>query len=142
MERFSQFSSVTQSYLILCYPMDCSTPGFSVHHQLLQLAQTHTHQVGDAITISSSVVPFYCSQSFPASGSFPMSQLCIYAQEWDCRVIVIVQLLSRVQLFATPWTAARQASLFITNSQSLLQLMSIKLVMPSNHLILCSLVTV
>ena len=48
-----------------------------------------------------------------------------------------VQLLSRVRLFATPWTAAPQASLSITNSQSLLKLMSIKLVMPSNHLILC-----
>ena len=48
-----------------------------------------------------------------------------------------VQLLSRVQLFATPWTGARQASLSITNSQSLLKLMSIKSVMPSKHLILC-----
>ena len=48
-----------------------------------------------------------------------------------------VQLLSRVRLFATPWTAARQASLSITNSQSLLKLMSIESVMPSNHLILC-----
>ena len=48
-----------------------------------------------------------------------------------------VQLLSHVQLFATPWTAAHQASLSITNSQSLLKLMSIELVMPSNHLILC-----
>ena len=48
-----------------------------------------------------------------------------------------VQSLSRVQLFATPWTAACQASLSATNSQSLLKLMSIKSVMPSNHLILC-----
>ena len=48
-----------------------------------------------------------------------------------------VQSLSCVQLFATPWTAARQASLSITNSQSLLKLMSIESVMPSNHLILC-----
>ena len=48
-----------------------------------------------------------------------------------------VQLLSHVQLFATPWTAAHQASLAITNSQSLLKLMSIELMMPSNHLILC-----
>ena len=47
-----------------------------------------------------------------------------------------VQLLSCVQLFATPWTAARQASLFITKSQRLLKLMSTELVMPSNHLIL------
>ena len=49
----------------------------------------------------------------------------------------LVQSLSRVQLFVIPWTAARQASLSITNSQSLLKLMSIDLVMPSNHLILC-----
>ena len=48
-----------------------------------------------------------------------------------------VQSLSRVRLFATPWTAACQASLSITNSWSLLKLMSTKTVMPSNHLILC-----
>ena len=48
-----------------------------------------------------------------------------------------VQLLSRVQLFATLWTAARQASLSITNSRSLLKLISIESVMPSNHFILC-----
>ena len=48
-----------------------------------------------------------------------------------------VQSLSRVRLFATPWIAAHQASLSITNSRSLLQLMSIELVMPFNHLILC-----
>ena len=48
-----------------------------------------------------------------------------------------VQLLSCVQLFATPWTAARQASLSITNSQSMLKFMSIESVMPSNRLILC-----
>ena len=48
-----------------------------------------------------------------------------------------VQSLSSVWLLATPWTAAQQASLSITNSRSLLKLMSIELVMPSNHLILC-----
>ena len=48
-----------------------------------------------------------------------------------------VQLLSCVQLFATPWTASRQASLSITNSRSLLRLTSIESVMSSNHLILC-----
>ena len=48
-----------------------------------------------------------------------------------------VQSLSRVRLFVTPWTAARQASLSITNSRSLLKLMSIESVMPCNHLILC-----
>ena len=49
----------------------------------------------------------------------------------------LVQSFSCVQLSATPWTAALQASLSITNSRSLLKLMSIELVMPSNHLILC-----
>ena len=53
------------------------------------------------------------------------------------RHINSVQSLSRVWLFATPWTAACQASLSITNSRSLPKLMSIELVMPSNHLILC-----
>ena len=48
-----------------------------------------------------------------------------------------VQSLSRVQLFVTPWTAARQASLSITNSQSLPKLLSIELVMPFNQLIIC-----
>ena len=48
-----------------------------------------------------------------------------------------VQLLTHVRLFVTPWTAARQASLSITSSQSLLKFMSLELVMPSNHLILC-----
>ena len=50
-----------------------------------------------------------------------------------------VQLLRRVRLFATPWTAAPQPSLSITNSQRLLKLMSMESVMPSNHLILCRL---
>ena len=49
----------------------------------------------------------------------------------------VVQSLSHVRLFVTPWTAACQASLSITNSWSLLKLMSIELVMPSNHLIIC-----
>ena len=64
-----QFISVTQSCLTLCDPMNRSTPGLPVHHQLLEFTQTH---------ISSSVVPFSsCRQSFPASGSFPMSQLLV-----------------------------------------------------------------
>ena len=48
-----------------------------------------------------------------------------------------VRSLSRVRLFATPWTAALKASLYITNSQSIFKLMSIQSVIPSNHLILC-----
>ena len=45
----TQFSSLTQSCLTLCDPTDCSTPGFPVHHQLLELVQTHVHWVGDTI---------------------------------------------------------------------------------------------
>ena len=65
---------------------------------------------------------------------------------WEVTIIIItstivsvssVQLLSRVRLFVTPWIAACQASLSITNSRSSLKLMSIESVMPSNHLILC-----
>ena len=54
-----------------------------------------------------------------------------------CSQFSSVQSLSRVQLFANPWIAAHQASLSVTNSQSLLKLMSIESVMPSSHLILC-----
>ena len=52
-------------------------------------------------------------------------------------ILSSVQLLSRVRFFATPWSAAHQASLSVTNSRSLLKLICIDLVMPSNHLILC-----
>ena len=58
--------------------------------------------------------------------------LCIYSVQFSS-----VHWLSRVWLYATPWTTARQTSLSITNSRSLPKLMSIELVMPSNHLILC-----
>ena len=72
----SLFISVSQSCPTICHPMDCSTPGFPVHHQLPELAQTHVHRAGwSHPTISLSVVPFSsCLQSFPISESFPMSQ--------------------------------------------------------------------
>ena len=76
----NQFSSVTQSCLNLCDPMNHSTPGLPVHHQLLEFTQTHVHRVSDAIQpshpLSSPSPPASSySQSFPASGSFQMSQL-------------------------------------------------------------------
>ena len=55
--------------------MYCSMPGFSVLHQLPEFAQTHVHWVSDAIHLYSDVPFSSCLQSFPASGSFPMSQL-------------------------------------------------------------------
>ena len=72
------WSSVTLSCPTLCNFMDCSMPDFPVHHQLPELAQTHVHPTVDGWwchpTISSSVINFYCLQSFPVSGSFPVSQ--------------------------------------------------------------------
>ena len=100
--------------------MDFSTPGCPVHHQLLELAQTHAHRVRDAI-----------QPSHPLSSPSPLA-----FNLWN-KGISSVQLFCRVPLFAIPWVAAHQASLSITNSQSSFKLTSIKLVMSSSHLILC-----
>ena len=72
-----QFSWVAQSCLTLCDPMNRSTPGFPVHHQLLEFTQNSCPSSQWCHpAISSSVVPFSsCPQSLPASGSFPVSQL-------------------------------------------------------------------
>ena len=66
------FSSVIQSCLILCNPMDCSLPGFPVHHQLPEFIQLHVHQVSDAIHYLIPVLPFSYLQFFPELGSFPV----------------------------------------------------------------------
>ena len=63
----NQFSSVAQSYLTHCDPMDCNTPGFPVHQQLLELAQTHVHRVSDAIQPSHPL-------SSPSPPAFSLSQ--------------------------------------------------------------------
>ena len=71
------FSSVQSlSHVRVCNPMNCSMPGLPVHHKLPEFTQIHVHRVSDAIhTIPSSVVPFSsCLLSFPASGSFQISQ--------------------------------------------------------------------
>ena len=80
LEAIIQFSSV-QSCLTLCDPMNRSTPGLPVHHQLLEFTQTHVHQVRDAIQ------PSLSSPSLPApnpsqhSGSFPMSQIFAWGRQ-------------------------------------------------------------
>ena len=61
-----QFSSVAQSYLTLCNPMDCSMPSFPIHHQLPELTQTRVHRVSDAIQPSHPL-----SSPFPLSSIFP-----------------------------------------------------------------------
>ena len=192
--------------------MDCSTPGFPVHHQLLQLAQTHVHRFGDAIQpshrlssplllpsiflsirvfSSKSVLhirwPKYWRFSFSISSYNEYSGVISFEIAWfdllavqgtlknllqphsskalilwrsaffivqifswenskittccwitvDRRMFSSVQSLGRVWLFVTPWTAVHQASLSITNSWSPPKPMSIVLVVPSSHLILC-----
>ena len=62
-----KFSSIVQSCLTLCDPMDCSTSGFPVHHQLLELTQTHVLQIGDAIQLSHPL-------SSPSPPTFNLSQ--------------------------------------------------------------------
>ena len=71
-----ELHSVTQLCLTLCDPKDCSTPGSSVLHYIPQFAQIHVHWVSDIIQSSHPLSPPFssCLQSFPASGSFPMSQ--------------------------------------------------------------------
>ena len=77
-----QFISVTQLCLTLCDPMDCSTPGFLVHHHLLELAPTHVHQVSDAIQPSH---PLLLPSVFPSIRVFSNeSALCIrWPQYWS-----------------------------------------------------------
>ena len=68
--------SVIQSCPAVCDPMNLSTPGLPVHHQLPEFTQTHVHRISDAIEPSHPLSsPSPCPQSFPASGSFQMSQL-------------------------------------------------------------------
>ena len=88
-------------------------------------------------------LPFlkHCSKKTKAISSPIMCRiivcLCFLGLVFWLHTISSVQSLSHVWLFATPWTTACQASLSITNSRSLLKLMSIKSVMPSDHLVLC-----
>ena len=87
-----------------------------------------THYVIGFAELSTDIISFYCPISLES--------------RWWCfcfidEKTVVVQSLSHVQLFATPWTIAHQTSLSFTISQSLFKLMSIESVMPSNHLVLC-----
>ena len=100
-------------------PMDCSLPGSSIHG----ISQA---KLLEWVAISSSRGSFQPRDWTPVSCT---GRQILY---WH-----LVQSLSRVWLFATPWITACQASLSITNSRSLLKLMPIKSVMPSSHLVLC-----
>ena len=165
-----QFSSVAQLCPTLCNPMNCSTPGLPVDHQLPESTQTHVHWVSDGIhlilchplllppsifpsirafssesvlrirwlkywSFSFSIIP---SKEIPGLISFRMDWLDLLADiylfiHWEVSAlkkkvtfkeildVVVVQLISCVWLFATPWTVARQASLSFSISQGLLK---------------------
>ena len=114
------------SHVWRCDPMDCSSPGSFVNGIL------------QARTLEWVAISFSRGSSWLRDWT---QVLCIAGRLFSIWVIretlSSVQSLSHVLLFAIPWIAARQASLSITNSRSLLKFMSIKLVMPSSHLILC-----
>ena len=141
--------------------MNCSRPGFPVLQHLPELTHTHIHWVSDAIqpshSLSSPSPPaFNLSQhqglsqwvdsspqvakvlEFSISPANEYSELISFKTDsFDFLQFSSFQSLSHVWPFVTPWIAARQASLSITNSWSLLKVMSIESVMPSSHLILC-----
>ena len=96
---YDQFSSVTQSCLTLCNPMNRSTPGLPVHHKLLELTQNHTHRVGDAILMLGGIRgrrcpvfsnestlhirwPKYCNFSFSTSPSNEHPRLISFRMDW------------------------------------------------------------
>ena len=125
-------AKLIQLRLTLCDPMDCSLPDSSVH------GIPHARILGWV------VMPSSRGSSPPRDRTLVSYSSCIVGEFFMAETpgkpridICSVQLLSCVQLFATPWTAEHQPSLSITKSWSLLNFMSIESVMPSNHLILC-----
>ena len=113
-----------------CGPMDCSPPGSSVHG------------------IFWARILEWVAISFSRGSSQPRDQIWVsfgrqslyHCVTWEAPIeetVTVVQSLNHVRLSATPWTAARQASLSFSISQSLLKLMPVVSMMPSNHLILC-----
>ena len=116
---------LTQLCLTLCDSMCCSSPGSSVHG-ILQAR------------IMESLAILFSRESFQPRDRtwFLALQADSLPSEWPRKPIILsVQSLSHVWLFVIPWTAACQAFLCITNFRTLLKLMSIELVIPSNHLI-------
>ena len=124
------------NHLIHCCPL--SPPAFNLsHHQGLFQWLSSSHQVAKVLELQ-----LYVSPSGEYSGllSFRIDWFHLLAVQGTLNSLLqfsSVQSLSCACLFATPWITARQASLSITNSRSLLKLMSIELVMPSSNLILC-----
>ena len=133
-----QFSSVAQLCLVLCGPIDCSTPGFPVHYQLLELTQTHDHWVGDAIQSSHPLLypslppsifpsirvfsnesvlhircPKYWSFSFSFSHSNEYSGLISFRIDWLDLLAVQETLRSLLQHHSSKASILRHSAFFI-----------------------------
>ena len=119
----SQVSSIRDSFIWLLCPLDTPHQCSLFEHLLNKYCQIFSGTIR-----CSRIISYLAYNQLVFQGP-----LVLFSSKWFSSV----QLLSCVHLLMTPWTAACQASLSITNSRSLLKLMSIELVMPSNHLILC-----
>ena len=159
--QFLLYSKVNQLYVYL-YPLFFGSPSHLGHYRELS-QRSLCNTIGTHYLIIYLIIYFipalffnYSATCLPISPlfwiSFPFRSLQRIEQRSLCNVIgthyliishflfytcIVLQLLSHVRLFATPWTSAHQASLSFTISWSLLKLMSIESVMQSNHLILC-----
>ena len=135
------FSHSVGYVFVLLVPLLCK--GFFKFNLVLYICLClYIHYYRRQIKGKKKILLQFLSKSVLLIGSYHTFSSLIHLSVFLCMVLESVQfssvhLLSSVQLFVTPWTAACQASLTITNSQSLTKLMFIELVMPSNHLILC-----
>ena len=116
-----QFTSVAQSCPTLCHPMNCSTPGLPVHHQLLEFTQTHVHRVSDAIQPSHPL----SSPSPPAPNpsqhqSFPISQLFA----WGGRSTGVSALASVLPKNTQDWSPSDWTGWISLQSMGLLRVLS------------------
>ena len=111
-----QFSSVTQSCLTLWDPIACSMPGLLVHHQLLELAQTHVHQVGDAIQLSYPLLSPSLPSIFPSIRIFS-SELALHLRWTDMHTINYKK---RVERTLTEVYAKYQLPIMFTKFECLL----------------------
>ena len=110
-----QFSSVAHSCPALCNPMDCSMPGFPVHHQLPELTQTHVHWVGDAIQCLTLPIrwPKYWSFSFIISPSNEYSGLISFRIDWLDLLAVQETLKSLLQHRSWKASVLRRSAFFM-----------------------------
>ena len=122
-----QFRSVTQSCQTLFNPMDCSMPGFPVHHQLPKPTQTHIPRIGDVIQPSHplSVTSSSCLQSLPASGSFPMSQFFASGDQsigvWASASVLPMNIQYLFPLWLTGWISLQSKRLSRVFSNTIAQ---------------------